>query len=106
MNQTSLLPSRRSCLLLLLDHLLDNFSFFYEECTENPRFDAIAASRTAIRPSHRFLTLRDPSVLAGSQRWDAWQTDSAITAFGLGRELLDVVVDKLATGCFDNACAV
>jgi hypothetical protein len=36
MNQTSLLPCRRACLLLLLDHLLDNFSFFYEECTENP----------------------------------------------------------------------
>ena len=36
MNQTNLLPCRRSCLLLLLDHLLDNFSFFYEECTEDP----------------------------------------------------------------------
>jgi len=105
MNQTILLPCRRS-LLLLLDHLLDNFSFFYEECTENPRFDAIATSRTTIRPLYCFLTLRDPGVLAGSQRWDAWQTDSAITAFGLGSELLDVVVDKLATGCFYNAPAV
>ncbi len=36
MIQINLLPCRRSCLLLLLDHLLYNFSFFYEECTENP----------------------------------------------------------------------
>lgn len=35
-----------------------------------------------------------------------WKTDSAITAFGLSGGFLDVVVDKLATGCFDDAPAV
>ena len=33
--ERSLLPSRRACLLLLLDDFLDDFGFFYEECTEN-----------------------------------------------------------------------
>lgn len=33
--ERSLLPSRRTCLLLLLDDFLDDFGFFYEECTEN-----------------------------------------------------------------------
>lgn len=35
-----------------------------------------------------------------------WETDSAITAFGLSGGFLDVVVDELATGCFDDAPAV
>jgi len=45
-------------------------------------------------------------MLGGREQTYAWQTDSAITAFGLGSEFLDVVVDKLATGCFYNAPAV
>jgi hypothetical protein len=35
-----------------------------------------------------------------------WETDSAITAFGLSGGFLDVVVDELAAGCFDDAPAV
>lgn len=88
-----------------------------------PRFNAIAASRATVRSLDRLLTLGDGGILAGSQCRDlqthsatkrgreerktyTWETDSAITAFGLRGGFLDVVVDELATGCFDDAPAV
>ena len=45
----------------------------------------------------------DLGVFTGSESWDTWQFDSAVTALWCSTGLLDVKISELAAGSLDNS---
>jgi len=93
-------------LRLRLDHPLDNLCLLDKECADDPGLDAVTTPAATVRTSHGLLALGDGRIFPRAESDDARQRDTAVTALGHCSGLLEVVVDQLPSGSFDNTPAV